>query len=62
MISVSAYLRTSDNVINRISYLSGDVMYTTYANVSKVANSGVEFVVKNNLFKSHLDLTTTVNL
>jgi outer membrane cobalamin receptor len=62
MISVSAYMRTSDNVINRISYLSGDVMYTTYANVSKVANSGVEFVVKNNLFKSHLDLTTTVNL
>ena len=62
MISVSAYMRTSDNVINRISYLSGDVMYTTYANVSKVANSGVEFVVKNNLFKSRLDLTTTVNL
>lgn len=62
MISVSAYLRTSDNIINRISYLSGDVMYTTHANVSKTANSGVELVVKNNLFKSHLDLTTTVNL
>ncbi len=62
MISVSAYLRSSDNVINRISYLSGDVMYTTYANVSKTTNSGVEFVLKNNLFKSHLDLTTTVNL
>ena len=62
MISVSAYLRTSDNIINRISYLSGDVMYTTYANVSKQANSGVEIVVKNNLFRSRLDLTTTVNL
>ena len=62
MISLSAYLRTSDNIINRISYGSGDIIYTTYANVSKQANSGVEIVVKNNLFRSHLDLTTTLNL
>lgn len=62
MISLSAYLRTSDNIINRISYGSGDVIYTTYANVSRQANSGVEIVVKNNLFKSRLDLTTTLNL
>jgi len=62
MISVSAYLRTSDNIMNRISYLNGDVMYTTWANVSKTTNSGVELVVKNNLFKNRLDLTTTVNL
>ena len=62
MISVSAYLRTADNIINRISYLSGDVMYTTHANVSKTANSGVEIVVKNSLFRSRLDLTTTFNL
>lgn len=62
MISVSAYLRTSDNIMNRISYLNGDVMYTTWANVSRSANSGVELVFKNNLFKNRLDLTTTVNL
>lgn len=62
MISVSAYLRTSDNIMNRISYLNGDVIYTTWANVSEITNSGVELVVKNNLFKNRLDLTTTVNL
>lgn len=62
MISLSAYLKTSDNIINRISYLSGDVMYTTSANVTNERNAGCEIVVKNNLFRSHLDLTTTVNL
>lgn len=62
MISLSAYLRTSDNCINRISYMDNGVMYTTHANVSRQANSGVEIVVKNNLFRSRLDLTTTVNL
>ncbi len=62
MISVSAYMRTSDNIINRISYGVGDVIYTTHANVSKQANSGVELVIKNSLFKSRLDLTTTLNL
>lgn len=62
MISVSAYLRTSENMMNRISYLEGDVMYSTWANVSSDMNSGVEIVAKNSLFKGVLDLTTTVNL
>lgn len=62
MLSVSAYLRTSDNVMNHISYLDKDIMYTTWANVSKTANSGVEIVSKNNLFRNRLELTTTVNL
>lgn len=62
VVSVSAYLRSSNNTENRISYLNGDVMYTTWANVANQLNSGVEIVVKNKLFKNWLDLTTTVNL
>lgn len=61
ILSISAYLRTSNNVMNRISYLEDNVMYSTWANVSKELNSGVEIVSKNNLFRI-LDLTTTVNL
>ena len=61
MISVSAYLRTTTNMMNRISFLDGDVMYSTWANVADETNSGVEIVAKNNFF-SRVDLTTTVNL
>lgn len=61
MISVSAYLRQASGVQNRLSYMDGDVMYTTWANVSNRINSGVEIVGKNQLF-GWLDLTTTVNL
>lgn len=63
MISLSAYYRTSDNMMNRLSFMDEqtDIMYSTWGNVSKKADSGVEIVVKNNLFRC-LDLTTTVNL
>lgn len=62
MISVSAYLRQASDVMNRLSYIDGDVMYSTWANVSDRLNSGVEIVSKNQLFSGWLDLTTTVNL
>ena len=62
MISLSAYMRTTSNMMSRISYLDGDVMYSTFANVADQINSGCEIVVKNSLFRSRLDLTTTVNL
>ena len=62
MISVSAYLRTADNLMNRISYMSDNVLYTTWANVSKEANFGTEIVIKNNFFRNILNLTTTGNL
>ena len=61
MISVSAYLRTTSNMTNRISYLYGNTMYSTWANVADQTNSGVEIVFKDNFFRV-LDLTTTVNL
>ena len=62
MLSVSAYLRTADNMINRLSYMDADIMWSTWANVASETNSGVEIVAKNNLFSGWLDLTTTVNL
>lgn len=62
ILSISAYMRQSSNIMNRISYMDDDVMYSTWANVSSQINSGVEIVGKNSLFKNFLDLTTTVNL
>lgn len=62
IISFSGYLRTTNDVMNRISYLVGDVMYTTTDNVTNRTDAGAEIVVKNGLFNNILNLTTTVNL
>lgn len=62
MVSVSAYYRASSDVMDRISYLQDNVMYTTNANVTNTANSGCEIVVKNSFVRGKLDFTTTVNL
>ncbi|MDE5849175.1 MAG: TonB-dependent receptor [Muribaculaceae bacterium] len=61
MLSLSAYVRTTSDMMNRISYLDGDVMYSTWANIADEVNSGCEIVAKNS-FWNRLDLTTTVNL
>ena len=61
VLSVSAYYRSTDDVIQRINYLDGDVMMSTFANVTRREAAGVELVSKNKLWKC-LDLTTTVNL
>ena len=60
-LSLSGYYRTTEDVIERISYSSGRVIYTTFENVAKTQSAGLEIVGKNRLFKI-LDLTTTVNL
>ncbi|MDE6297851.1 MAG: outer membrane beta-barrel family protein, partial [Muribaculaceae bacterium] len=64
LISVSAYVRTADNKMNRISYQNpyDGIIYSTTVNVANQVNSGVEIVSKNSFFKSYLDLTTTLNL
>lgn len=69
MVSLSAYVRTSDNMISHISFMGESsinpgeqTMYLSHANVGKQVNSGCEIVVKNNLFNRVLDLTTTANL
>ena len=63
MLSLSGYYRSTDDVIQRISYLSTaeNVMYTTSENIARSQSSGMEIVGKNRLFRI-LDLTTTVNL
>ena len=60
-LSLSGYYRTTEDVIERISYNSGRVIYTTSENVANTQSAGLEIVSKNRLFKI-LDLTTTVNL
>lgn len=62
MLSFSGYYRTTDEVIQRISYRGNDnVMYSTYENVAQSQSAGMELVAKNKLFR-FLDLTSTVNL
>ena len=61
MLSVSAYYRTTDDIMQRISYLDGDIMYSTSDNVAQSLSSGVEIVGKNRFF-GKLDLTTTLNM
>ena len=60
-LSVSAYYRTTDDVIERISYNEGKVIYTTHENVAQTQSAGLEIIGKNKLFK-FLDLTTSINL
>ena len=62
MVSLSAYMRTSSNMMNRVSFLDNDIMYSTWANVADERNTGCEIVVKDQFFRNRLDLTTTVNL
>jgi len=61
LLSFSGYFRTTDDVIQQISYRDGDVMKSTFQNISQTTSAGTEIVSKNNLFRL-LDLTTTVNL
>ena len=61
MLSVSAYYRTTDDIMQRISYMENGVMYSTSDNVAQSLSSGVEIVGKKRFF-SKLDLTTTLNM
>ena len=60
-LSVSLYYRGAQDMIQRISYLDGVVMKSTFANVGTDASAGTELVGKNKIGK-WLDLTSTVNL
>lgn len=59
-LSVSAYYRPTTDVIQRVTYNHNDTIYSTNENVAKSQSAGMEFIVKNKLFRI-LDLTTTVN-
>ena len=60
-LSLSGYYRTTDDVIQRIRYREGNVMYSTDRNVTQSQSAGLEIVAKNKLGRA-VDLTTTVNL
>ena len=60
-LSLSGYYRTTDDVIQRIRYREGNVMYSTDRNVTQSQSAGLEIVAKNKLGRA-IDLTTTVNL
>lgn len=62
IISLSAYLRTSTDCMNRISYIVDGIMYTTTANAGSQTDAGAEIVMKNGFFRNVLNLTTTANL
>jgi outer membrane receptor protein involved in Fe transport len=59
--SFSGYYRSTDNVVQRISYIDGNIMKTTFENLAGTSSAGTEFVLKNR-FSGFIDLTTTVNL
>ena len=61
MLSASLYYRTTSDVIQRVSYMENQTLYTTYDNATDSRRAGLELVGKNRLF-GILDLTTTVNM
>ncbi len=61
MLSASLYYRATEDVIQRVSYMQGNSLYTTYDNATNSSRSGMELVGKNRLF-GWLDLTTSSNL
>lgn len=60
-ISTSIYYRFTDNVIEDVHFMNNSIMESTYMNIAKKENTGVEIVAKNRLFKI-LNLTSSVNL
>ena len=60
-LSVSTYYRPTSDVIQRVNYEDGGVMYSTNMNVSKSRRVGLELIGKDKLFRI-LDLTTTINM
>lgn len=60
-LSASIYYRTTDDVIQRVSYMEDDIMYSTFINMTKNQSAGLELVGKNKLTR-WLDLTSTLNL
>lgn len=58
--SSTVYHRSTDDVIQQVSFINGSTMESTYMNVTRSQSSGMEFVVKNNLFKI-LNLTSSLN-
>ena len=59
-LSGSLYYRATDNVVQSVRFLHNGVMESTYMNIAKSQNSGLELIAKNRLFKI-LSLTSSLN-
>lgn len=60
-LSTSLFYRTTEDVIQQVDYFLNNVKYTTSVNVTNTQNAGMEFILKDRLFK-FIDLTSTLNL
>ena len=60
-LSASAYYRYTDNEIEDVRFINNNTMESTYLNIAKLQNSGVELVTKNRLF-TVVNLTSSLNL
>jgi outer membrane receptor protein involved in Fe transport len=60
-VSTSLYYRSNTDVIQRVRKLQNEIMESTFENITTSESAGAEFVVKNRLFASKLDLTSTLN-
>ncbi len=60
-LSSSLYYHNTDDVIQNVRFVHNGVMESTFANVTKSQNAGLELISKNRLFKI-LNLTSTINL
>jgi outer membrane receptor protein involved in Fe transport len=60
-LSTSLYTHLTDNVVQGVHFLYNGVMQSTYLNVTKSQNTGLELISKNRLFR-FLDLTSTLNM
>ncbi len=58
--SSTLYHRFTDDVIQGVSYINGKTMESTFMNVTQSQSTGLELVVKNNLFRI-LNLTSSLN-
>lgn len=60
-LSASAYYHSTDNVIENVRFLHNSVMESTFMNIAKSQNTGLELIAKNRLFRI-LNLTSSLNL
>ena len=60
-LTAGIFYRYTEDVIQRVKSMEGEVMYNTYANITYSQNVGVEVIAKNRLFENYLDLTSSVS-
>lgn len=60
-LSGSLYYHYTDNVVQDVRFLHNGIMESTFMNIAKAQNTGLELIAKNRLFRI-LSLTSSLNL